>query len=91
MQPPRIRQVPNHGDFKGPLAAIVVSILAAIGWLVFILLYALFWSKGLNLFQNIIVTLASLFIVALLIGLMWVVWGFSQARRVGRMGWWEGP
>jgi hypothetical protein len=78
-----IRQIPSAGSFKGPLAPIVVSIVGVIGWLVFILLYALYWSKGFSLFQNIIVTVASLLIVGLVIGLVWVVWGF----RGGWRGW----
>ena len=42
--------------------------------LVFILLYALYWSNGFSLFQNVIVTIVSLAITGLLIGLMWIVW-----------------
>jgi hypothetical protein len=61
-----------------PLVPIVVSIVAAIAWLVFILLYALFWSNSFSLFQNIIVTIASLAIAALVIGLGWVIWGMGR-------------
>ena len=82
-------QTPNHGNYRGPLAPIVGSILAVIAWLVFILIYALYWSKGYSLFQNVVVTIASLLIVGLLIGLMWVVWGFRGGWRAGRMGWWD--
>jgi amino acid transporter len=64
-----------------PLGPIVVSFALMIAWLVFILLYALFWSSGYSTFQNIIVTLATLVIVALLIGLSWVVWGMKRARH----------
>jgi len=66
-----------------PVGAIIASIVGVIGWLVFILLYALFWSKGFSLFQNIIVTVVSLAIVALLIGLMWVVWLLPSGRLRG--------
>jgi hypothetical protein len=70
--------------FKGPpVGAIIASIVGVIGWLVFILLYALLWSKGFNLFQNIIVTVVSLAIAALLIGLMWVVWLFPRGKLRG--------
>ncbi len=78
-----IRQTPVSGSFKGPLVPIVVSIVGVIGWLVFILLYALIWSKGYSLFQNLIVTVASLLIVGLVIGLVWVIWGL----RGGWRGW----
>ena len=68
----------------GPIAPIVATMLGVIAWLVFILVYALYWSKGFSLFQNVIVTIVSLAIAALLIGLMWVVWG---TRHYGSMHW----
>lgn len=84
-------QTPTSESHYGPLAPIVGSILACIAWLVFILLYALYWSKGYSLFQNIVVTLASLLIVGLLIALMWVVWGLRSGWRGARMRWGYGP
>lgn len=74
-----------HERFGPPITAIVASILGIVAWLVFILLYALFWSKGFDLFQNVIVTVASLMITGLLIGAMWVIasrkwWNFRGDR-----------
>jgi Kef-type K+ transport system membrane component KefB len=60
--------------YEGPIAPIVASIVGIIAWLVFILVYALFWSKSFDLFQNIIVTIVSLSIAGLVIGLMWLIW-----------------
>jgi len=60
--------------YEGPMAPVIASILGIIAWLVFILVYALFWSKSFDLFQNIIVTIVSLTIAGLLIGLMWLIW-----------------
>jgi hypothetical protein len=68
----------SEGKLK-PFAPVVISILGAIGWLIFILLYSLFWSMDFTFFQNVITTIVSFLIVALLIGLMWVVWGFREA------------
>ncbi len=68
-------------EHNRPLLPIVVSILALVAWLIFILLYALFWSNGFSLFQNVIVTVVSLIITGLLIGLGWVVWGLRFSRR----------
>jgi len=62
------------------IVPIVLSFLGVIAWLVFILLYALFWSRGFSLFQNVIVTIVSLAIAGLLIGLVWVIWGTRQYR-----------
>ena len=68
-----------------PLAGIVLTMVAIIAWLVFILLYALFWSNGFTLFQNVVVTVVSLGITAMVIGLGWVVWGFRHVKQ------WERP
>jgi len=67
------------------MEAIIGSILGVIGWLVFILLYALFWSKGFNLFQDVIVTVVSLAITALLIGLIWLIWFRMNGERRRRL------
>jgi len=61
---------------------IVVSVLGVLAWLVFALFFALFWSRGYGLFQDIVVLLASLGIMGLLIALMWIIWGRN------RMHWW---
>ncbi len=65
------------------LALIVGSILAFVVWLVFILFYALFWSTGFTLFQNIIVTVVSFLVTGGLVGIMWVVWGMKYAKVAG--------
>jgi hypothetical protein len=66
----------RYGPPTGP---IVASILAVMGWVVFILVYALFWSNHYSIFQDIIVTVATLVIMGLLIGLAWVIWGSRHA------------
>jgi len=65
-----------------PFVAVVLSILAFVAWLIFILLYALFWSTSYSLFQNIVVTIVSLLLVGLVVGLIWVVWGMRFARTL---------
>lgn len=68
--------------YEGPNAPIIGSILGVMGWLIFILLYALFWSKGFSLFQNIIVTIVSLAVDGLAIGLVWLAYfDFSGRPR----------
>jgi len=61
-----------------PFIPIVVTIVAMICWAIFMLLYALFWSTGFNLFQNIVVVLLSLVVVGGVLGLMWVSWAFRR-------------
>ncbi|MGD0644798.1 MAG: hypothetical protein ABSA75_07825 [Candidatus Bathyarchaeia archaeon] len=65
---------------SGPFGLIIASMVGFLVWLVFILLFALFWSKGFNLFQNIIVFIVSLCITGLLIGLMWLIWSREKIR-----------
>lgn len=75
----------SEGKFEQPFGAIIGSILGVIAWLLFIVLYALYWSKGFDLFQDAIVTIASLLIMGLAIGAMWMIW-FSLNR--GSRQWW---
>jgi hypothetical protein len=73
-----------------PLAPVVATMLVVIAWLVFILLYALYWSNGFSLFQNVVVTIVSLVITALLIGLGWVIWGSKRRWNFAEYGWESG-
>ena len=61
-----------------PFVPIVISIIGVLAWLIFILFFALFWSKGYNLFQDIVVFFATLCIAAVVLGLMWLIWGRNQ-------------
>ncbi len=64
-----------------PVGGIVLTMLAIIAWLVFILLYALYWSSGFSLFQNIVVMVVTLVITGMVIGLGWVIWGFRHVKQ----------
>ena len=60
---------------SGPIWLMVASMLGVLVWLVFILIYALYWSGGFSLFQNVVVFIVSVGITGVLIGLMWVIFG----------------
>jgi hypothetical protein len=64
----------SEKTYNGPIGPVVGSIMIVIGWLAFILLYALYWSKGFDLFQNIVVAIVSFAIAALIMGAMWLIW-----------------
>ena len=70
-----------------PFIPIIASIVGVLAWLVFILLFALDWSKGYNLFQDIVVLIATLFITGIVIGLVWLVWGRNQWHWWTRGNW----
>ena len=73
-------QFPFDWKDRMPFTPIILSFLAIAIWLVFILIFALYWSIGFSWFQNIIVTIVSLLLVGLVLGLMWVIWGMRFAR-----------
>jgi uncharacterized membrane protein len=66
---------------SGLFVQIVVSIVGVLVWLVFILLFALFWSKGYNLFQDLVVFFSTLCITGLVLGLMWLILGRNKMQR----------
>lgn len=74
---------PKYPDWEHtrPIGGIVLTLLAMIAWLLFILFYALFWSSGYTLFQNIVVVIVTLGITGVAIGLAWVVWGSRNVKN----------
>ncbi len=74
----------HKGDkYEGPVLPVVLSIVSVLVWAIFILFYALYWSTGMDLFQNFIVTVVSLIITGLVIFLMWVLLGPKDYWRGG--------
>jgi hypothetical protein len=63
-----------------PIGLIVASMIGFLVWLVFILIFALYWSEAFDLFQNIVVFIVSLCITGILIGLMWIIWGRDKRQ-----------
>jgi hypothetical protein len=56
-----------------------LTILLGTGWLVFILVYAAFWSGDFSLFQNIVIFFASIIIVMGGLAAIWASWGMRFA------------
>jgi hypothetical protein len=72
-------------ESEGLVVPILGSIFGLIGWLTFIILYALYWSQGFDLLQSAVVVIMSFLIAGLAIGAMWVAWlRYTSGRR-----WWE--
>ena len=57
------------------------TILLITAWLVFILIYAFFWSGHYDLFQNVVLFIASLIALFGLIAAMWAGWGMRFANQ----------
>ncbi|HTS32329.1 MAG TPA: hypothetical protein VMI55_00100 [Thermoplasmata archaeon] len=63
---------------------IIASILAPVAWLSLTLLYVGFWAHGFSLFQSIIVVIVSILVLFAVMAVVWVSFGFREARR-----WWD--
>jgi len=59
----------------------MLSLIVFIGWAVFAMLHAVFWSGGFNLFQNIVILVVSLIIVGCGLGIVWMYWFFRRAPK----------
>jgi len=58
----------------------IASLVVGLGWVVFIVLFALLWAPSLSLFQNIVILIATLVAAFVVVGIMWMAYGM-------RYGW----
>jgi len=77
-QPENQKGWDRTGNHSSPFILIIVSALGILAWLIYILLFALYWSKGYNLFQDLVVFSATLCITGVMLGLMWIIWGRNK-------------
>ncbi|HKZ63357.1 MAG TPA: hypothetical protein VJ400_02835 [Thermoplasmata archaeon] len=49
--------------------------LILLAWVVFIVIFAVAWAPDLDLFQNIVILIASLVTTGVVIGVMWMAYG----------------
>ena len=68
----------KDSDARGLGWRVGLSIIVAIGWVVFIILWLFFYAIGYNIYQNIAVAIASLLIGAAILGASWASWGIKQ-------------
>lgn len=64
---------------KGMRWRVSVTILLGAAWLVFILLFAAFWSIPYTFFQNLVIVFVSLVILLAGIAALWASWGMRFA------------
>ena len=65
----------DKGEKEGLRWRVSLSILAGVGWLVFIVLWLFFYADDYNGYQNLGVLLLSLYIVGILLGTPWTLYG----------------
>jgi hypothetical protein len=61
--------------------AVVATIVAAVGWISFTLLYVAFWAHGFSLFQSIVVIVVSLVVLGGAMAAAWISFGMRWAHR----------
>jgi type VI protein secretion system component VasK len=73
-------------DMRGFGWRVSISVLVSIGWLAFLVIWLFFYAGGYTIYQNLAVFLASILIVAAVMGASWASWGIRQKH-----GWecWE--
>ncbi len=68
----------KESDVQGLGWRVGLSIIVAIGWVVFIILWLFFYAIDYNIYQNIAVAIASLLIGTAILGASWATWGIKQ-------------
>lgn len=59
---------------------VAVSVFVGVCWMIFIILFLFFYAGNYSLYQNLAVFLASILVVAAVLGPMWAYWGIKYAR-----------
>lgn len=84
-----------HERPPGLAPRVAVTIVAILGWLVFVILWLFFWAGNYNGYQNLAIFLVSVLVLAAILAPMWVFWGMEQGYkyRMGRHAWrdWNRP
>lgn len=63
-----------------------LSIIAGLGWLIFIIIWLFFFSEEFTYNQNIAMILLSILVMAIILGIPWTIWGLRhQTEREKEM------
>jgi hypothetical protein len=65
-------------DMRGFGWRVSLSVLVSIGWLAFLVIWLFFYAGDYSIYQNLAVFLASILIVAAIMGASWASWGIRQ-------------
>jgi len=58
-------------NWKGRIA---ISIVAGVGWIIFLIVWLFFFADGYSIYQNIAIFIVSLLIEGAIQGLVWIPW-----------------
>lgn len=90
MQP---SEEPKAAPYEPPMTGmgwrVSFSIIVTIGWLIFLILWLFFYAgqSGYNAYQNFAIIIASLLVLAVVLGVPWAIWGRRYMRPEDRDQW----
>ena len=58
-----------------------LSIIAGVGWLVFIILWLFFYAGDYNWEKNVAIVLLSILVIGLILGAPWTIWGLRHRKK----------
>jgi type VI protein secretion system component VasK len=68
-------------DMRGFGWRVSLSVLVSIGWLAFLVIWLFFYAGEYSIYQNLAVFLASILVVAAVMGASWASWGIRQKQE----------
>jgi len=74
---------PNVWTTTGFGWRVAASILIAIGWLSFVILWLFFYAHEYNIFQNLAIVIVSVIVSIGVLAAMWAPWGMRMAKVAG--------
>jgi len=66
-----------------------LSIVASLGWAVFLIIWLFFYASAFNIYQNIAVFVASILVFGAIMGGSWASWGMKHGRKFEQQKYWE--
>lgn len=78
----------DHGNMMNGIRwRIGLSIVVGIGWLIFLILWLFFYAIEYSIYQNIGLFILSIFVVSLVLGIPWMLWGLKFQPKKGIAMW----
>jgi len=71
-------QFAPEGAMRGQGWRVAISIITAIGWLIFLIIWLFFYASEFNLYQNLAVLIVSLLALAGINAAIWASWGMRN-------------
>jgi len=75
------KSIGQEPHMEKPMGATVVSIVAGVGWLVFLVVWLFFYADTYTAYQNLAIFIASIMVLGAIAGVAWVIRWVRTGRR----------